>query len=165
MLGRILAPHGVRGWLKVYSYAQPPAALLQHQRWQLREPDAGTAEGLETRRVLQSQSEGRSLRVALEGISDRDAALRLSGWDILIERVELPAAAPREYFREDLVGCTVRNGEGTVLGTVQYFLEAPAGAVMIVRGAREYAVPALPPHLQRVDLERREIAVDWPADF
>jgi ribosomal 30S subunit maturation factor RimM len=48
---------------------------------------------------------------------------------------------------------------------VQYFLEAPAGAVMIVRGEREYAVPALPPHLKRVDLERREIAVDWPADF
>jgi len=36
---------------------------------------------------------------------------------------------------------------------------------MIVRGTREYAIPALPPHLQRVDLEGREIAVDWPADF
>jgi 16S rRNA processing protein RimM len=155
----------VRGWLKVYSYAHPPAALLQHECWQLHGPGSGSAEPLETRRVLQSQSEGQSLRVALEGIADRDAAQRLTGWDILIERVALPAAGAREYFREDLVGCTVRNGEGAVLGTVQYFLEAPAGAVMIVRGEREYAVPALPPHLQRVDLARREIAVDWPADF
>lgn len=165
MLGRILAPHGVRGWLKVYSYAQPAAALLQHERWQLRGPGAATGELLETHRVLQSESEGQSLRVALDGITDRDAAQRLSGWEILIERAALPAAAAREYFREDLLGCTVRNGEGAVLGTVQYFLEAPAGAVMIVRGEREYAVPALPPHLQRVDLDRREIAVDWPADF
>jgi 16S rRNA processing protein RimM len=155
----------VQGWLKVFSYADPPAALLQHEDWQLRAPGAATAEGLEPYRVLQSQCAGQSLRVALAGISDRDAAQRLSGWDILIERAALPAAATREYFREDLVGCTVRNGEGAVLGTVQHFLEAPAGAVMIVRGTREYAVPALPPHLRRVDLERREIAVDWPADF
>jgi 16S rRNA processing protein RimM len=165
VLGRVLAPHGVRGWLKVYSYADPPAALLQQERWALRDPVAGGADRVESHRVLQSASEGQSLRVALEGIADRDAAQRLCGWEILIERAALPAAAAREYFCDDLVGCTVRNGEGAVLGTVQYFLEAPGGAVMIVRGEREYAVPALPPHLQRVDLERREIAVDWPADF
>jgi 16S rRNA processing protein RimM len=152
----------VRGWLKVYSYADPPAALLQHERWELRTPGAA---GLEPCRVLQWQSEGRSLCVALDGITDRDAAQRLAGKEILIERAALPAAAPREYFRDDLLGCTVRNDEGAVLGTVQYFIEAPGGAVMIVRGEREYAVPALPPHLRRVDLERREIAVDWPADF
>jgi 16S rRNA processing protein RimM len=155
----------VQGWLKVFSYADPPAALLQYACWQLRAPGDAAAGGLEPYRVLQSQWAGPSLRVALEGITDRDAAQRLGGWDILIERAALPAAARREYFREDLLGCTVRNGEGAVLGTVQYFLEAPAGAVMIVRGTREYAVPALPPYLQRVDLERREIAVDWPADF
>jgi 16S rRNA processing protein RimM len=155
----------VRGWLKVYSYADPPAALLQHEHWQLRAPGGGSEQALQPYRVEHAQSDGKSLRVALEGVTDRDMAQRLSGWEILIERTALPAAAAHEYFREDLLGCTVRNGEGTVLGTVQYFLEAPAGAVMIVRGAREYAVPALPPHLQRVDLERREIAVDWPADF
>jgi ribosomal 30S subunit maturation factor RimM len=35
----------------------------------------------------------------------------------------------------------------------------------VVRGERAYAVPAGPPHLKRVDLQRREIEVDWPADF
>jgi len=155
----------VRGWLKVYSYTDPPAALLAHEYWQLRAPGSTDSETLQRHRLLRSESEGQSLRVALEGIDERDAAERLIGWDILLERAALPVAATREYFRDDLVGCTVRNGEGIVLGTVQYFLEAPAGAVMIVRGEREYAVPALPPHLQRVDLEQREIAVDWPADF
>ena len=155
----------MRGWLKVYSYTDPPAALLQHEQWQLRDPAAGATDTPETRRVLQAQSEKQSLLVALEGIADRDAAQRLCGWEILVGRAALPAAGERQYFREDLVGCTVRNGEGAVLGTVQHFLEAPGGAVMIVRGVREYAVPALPPHLRRVDLVQREISVDWPADF
>ncbi len=108
---------------------------------------------------------GRALRVELEGIDDRDAASRLCGCDILIERAELPAAGAQEYYREDLVGCTVRNLEGTVLGTVQHFLDTPAGAVMIVRGEREHAVPAVPAHLRRVDLGRGEVTVDWPADL
>jgi ribosomal 30S subunit maturation factor RimM len=77
----------------------------------------------------------------------------------------LPAAAEREYYREDLIGFTVRNVQGVVLGTLQYFLTAPATAVMVVQGEREYALPAVPPHLKRVDLQQREIEVDWPADF
>ncbi len=36
---------------------------------------------------------------------------------------------------------------------------------MVVKGEREYTVPAVPPHLRRVDLQRRLIEVDWPADF
>jgi 16S rRNA processing protein RimM len=155
----------VRGWLKVYSYTDPPAALLQHEQWQLRDPAAGATEPLELRRVVQAHSEGQSLRVMLEGIGDRDAAQRLCGFEVRVGRAALPAASERQYFREDLIGCTVRNGEDAVLGTLQYFLEAPGGAVMIVRGVREYAVPASPPHLRRVDLPQREIWVDWPADF
>jgi 16S rRNA processing protein RimM len=105
------------------------------------------------------------LRVALEGLEDRDAAEALRDFEIVIERAALPAAAEREYYRDDLLGFAVHNTEGVVLGTLQHFLAAPSVAVMVVRGEREYTVPAGPPHLKRVDLERREIEVDWPADF
>jgi ribosomal 30S subunit maturation factor RimM len=32
---------------------------------------------------------------------------------------------------------------------------------MVVRGTREYWVPAVPQHLRRVDLPARRIVVDW----
>lgn len=170
MLGRIVAPFGVRGWVRVYSYTDPPDALLQHRLWQLRQPgDAGPggteAESLRTLRVLQGQWDGSALRAQLEGIEDRDAADGLREWQILIARSALPAAAEREYYREDLLGFTVRNTEGAVLGELQHFLDTPASPVMVVKGEREYAVPAEPTYLKRVDLDRRELEVDWPADF
>ncbi len=117
------------------------------------------------RTVRQTQGSGLLLRVALDGVEDRDAAEALRGCEILVERAALPPPQAHEYYREDLLGFTVRNVEGVVLGTVQHFLTAPATAVMVVRGEREYVLPAAPPHLRRVDLERREIEVDWPADF
>jgi 16S rRNA processing protein RimM len=148
----------------VLSYTDPPDSLLQHRRWRVRRP--GGEEGSEqTLEVQHAQWDGHALRVALAGIGDRDAAEALREHEILVERSALPAAAEREYYREDLLGFTVRNTDGVVLGTLQYFLTAPAIAVMVVRGEREYAVPAGPPHLKRVDLQRREIEVDWPADF
>jgi ribosomal 30S subunit maturation factor RimM len=44
---------------------------------------------------------------------------------------------------------------------VAHFVETPAHALMVVRGTREYWVPAVPQHLRRVDLEARRIVVDW----
>jgi 16S rRNA processing protein RimM len=149
----------------VLSYTDPPESLLQHRRWRLRRPGESSEDSQRTLEVLQAQWDGHAMRAALAGIDDRDAAESLRECEILIERAALPAAAEREYYREDLLGFTVRNVQGVVLGTLQHFLTAPATAVMVVRGEREYAVPAGPPHLKRVDLQRREIEVDWPADF
>ncbi len=32
-MGRIAAPHGIRGWLKVVPWSQDPAALIAHKVW------------------------------------------------------------------------------------------------------------------------------------
>ena len=151
----------MRGALKVWSYADPPESLLQHRTWRLRRGDGSE----ETYKVLQSQWDGSVMRAELEGVADRDAAESLRDREILIERDQMPAMRPGEYYREDLEGFTVRNLEGVVLGTLQHFLEAPAGALMVVTGDKERWLPASGPFLKRVDLERREIEMDWPADF
>ncbi|HTW75153.1 MAG TPA: ribosome maturation factor RimM [Steroidobacteraceae bacterium] len=161
MVGRILAPHGVRGAVRVQSYTEPPGALLHHRRWLLRHPD-GAEEHLEIR---ETHPDGRTLRVSLAGVEDRDAAERLRGCDVLLERAGLPPLAAREYYREDLLGFQVRNREGVPFGELVHFLEAPAGALMVVRGERERWLPAGPPCLRRVDLARREIEVDWPPEL
>jgi 16S rRNA processing protein RimM len=162
VLGRIVGPHGVRGALKVHSYADPPQSLLQYRSWRLRRPDGGD----EAFQVLQSQWDGHAMRVMLAGVTDRDAAQLLRGREILIERDQLPPTRPGEYYREDLQGFTVRNAQGVVLGTLQHFLEAPAGALMVVvSGKQERWLPATAPFLKRVDLERGEVELDWPAEF
>jgi len=151
----------VRGALKVWSYADPPESLLQHRHWRLRRSDGGE----DCFQVLQSQWDGSAMRVQLDGVADRDAAEQLRDREILIARDQMPAVRPGEYYREDLQGFAVRNLEGVLLGTLQHFLEAPAGALMVVSGEKERWLPASAPFLKRVDLERREIEMDWPADF
>ena len=153
----------MRGGLTVWSYADPPQSLLQHRHWRLRRPD-GSEDMYE---VLQTHWDGHAMRVELAGVADRDAAAGLRDCQILIARGQRPAAGPGEYYREDLVGFAVRNAEGAVLGILQHFLEAPAGALMVVKATdgSERWLPGTAPHLKRVDLAAREIEIDWPVDF
>jgi 16S rRNA processing protein RimM len=157
----MLGAHGVRGWLKVVSYTEPADNLLQHPLWMLaREGEVG-----HEYRVRDAGFDGRWLRVSLEGVEDRDAAEALRGLNIEVARAALAPTGPREYYRDDLLGFKVSNLAGSALGQVSHFLEAPAAAVMVVRGEREHWIPAAPPHLVKVRLDAGEIVVDWPEEL
>jgi 16S rRNA processing protein RimM len=156
--GRVLGAHGVRGWLKVQSYTDPPENLLQHGVWTLCDLDGRRA----PYKVADAAFDGRWLRVRLEGIDDREAAEALRGRDIEVARSALPPTAAREYYRDDLLGFRVFNRAGVELGKLSHYIEAPAAPVMVVVGERELWIPAVPTYLVRVHLERGEIEVDWP---
>ncbi|MEO7775654.1 MAG: ribosome maturation factor RimM [Steroidobacteraceae bacterium] len=159
-LGRIAAPHGVQGWVKVDSFTDPPEALLERSTWCLQ----NAAGELQDCTLKDGQIYGRQLRVRLQGIEDRDAAALLTGRQIVIERDALPPTGEREYYRDDLIGLRVTNLEGVAFGTVSHFVEG-ATVLMVVRGERERWLPAGEPCLRRVDLANGEVKVDWPADL
>jgi 16S rRNA processing protein RimM len=160
-LGQVASPHGVRGAVKVNSWTDPPENLLRYQPWLLVWPGGRSRQVT----VLAGQRLGRQLRVELEGVGDRDAALALGGAEVQVPREALPPTAPNEHYRDDLIGFEVVNEAGSVLGTLSHFLDLPGGAVMVVSGQREHLVPAQPPHLRGVDIGSRRVQVDWPEDF
>jgi 16S rRNA processing protein RimM len=114
-------------------------------------------------RIEQRGRSGGALTVKLAGVEDRDQAAALTGAQICVPRAELPQRDDKDFYRADLIGCEVVNLAGVGLGVVQHFVETPAQALMVVRGEREYWVPAVPQHLRRVDLQARRVVVDWDA--
>lgn len=172
-LGRVGAPFGLAGWVHVSPFTGAPEALLEYGEWVLR-----LASGERKRyRLIEGHLHGERLVVRLEGIENRDGAALLTGAWVEIERAALPPTGDREYYRADLIGLEVENLEGAALGRVAYFIDAPAGAVMVVAGGeaaaagtgeatrREHWVLADPAHLRRVDLAAGRILVDWPAEL
>jgi len=172
-LGRIGAPFGLAGWVHVSSFTEPLEALLEYREWMLRRDDGER----KRRRLIDGHVQGERLVARLEGIEDRDGAALLTGAWVEVERAELPPTGDREYYRADLIGLEVENLEGIALGRVAYFIDAPAGAVMVVEdresaaagtpeaSRREHWVLANPAHLRRVDLAAGRILVDWPAEL
>src|SRR5450631_2175307 len=169
-LGVVGAPFGVRGWVKLRSFTDPPDRLLQHRSLQLCVGGSWVPYIIEA-----SGHSGGQLTAKLSGVNDRDQAGVLRGAQIGVPRAELPPRDAKDFYRADLIGCEVVNLAGRYLGKVLHFVETPAQVLMVVRGAatpgaaasdaaaplKEYWVPAVPLHLRRVDLQARRVVVDW----
>jgi 16S rRNA processing protein RimM len=164
VLGRLAAPWGVKGWIKLDSYTDPPQAILDHQLWHVARPQGGW----DVVRVVDGRRHGtqRAVLVQIEGVASPEAARAWVQREVALPRSELPALASGEYYWDDLLGCSVATLEGTELGVVSHFHEFPASPVLAVRdGARERWIPLGPRHLKRVDLEARRIVVDWDPEL
>jgi 16S rRNA processing protein RimM len=160
-LGVIGAPFGVRGWVKIRSFTDPPERLLSHRVLQL-----GMGGTWTPYRIEATGKSGGQLTAKLSGVNDRDMAQGLRGAAVCVPRSELPRRDDKDFYRADLIGCEAVNLAGTRLGRVAHFVESPAQVLMVVRGVetgdgREYWIPAVPQYLRRVDLAARRVIVDW----
>jgi 16S rRNA processing protein RimM len=159
-LGRIRGPYGVKGWVHVESYTDPPDRLLDYREWLVK-----SASG-EQFVPQEARTHGSGIVAKFEGIEDRDRAALLMGAVISVARSLLPQLGEREFYEADLIGLRVRNREGVELGVLQHFVATPGGSLMVIQGeGRETWVPAVPQHLTKVDVKAGLIEVDWPAEY
>jgi 16S rRNA processing protein RimM len=159
-LGRIGSPYGVLGWMHIQSFTEPLEGVLDYPVWSVRLGPGPQS----SYRLVEGRIQGRNLVARLEGVADRDAAALLRGAMIEVRRSALPPPGKREYYRGDLLGFAVRNLEGVELGKLDHFVDGTGSAMMVVAGAVEYWIPAIPQYLRKVDLESRVLSVDWLAD-
>lgn len=160
VMGHVVAPFGVLGWIKVHSYAQTKEGLLEYPVWWL-----GSGENWRELRVAEGGAHGKSLIARLEGCADRVSAAALKGQQIAVPRSSLPKANEHEYYWVDLIGLAVVNLEDEELGTVSAVLETGANSVLQVRGTRERLIPFIGQVIREVDLKARRIRVDWGLDY
>ena len=159
-LGRVGAPFGVQGWVKVTSYTEPVAGIADYPQWTL--VQRGEAREV---RVLEAKRAGSQVAVRLEGIETREAAQALTGAEVQVERSELPPVGPKEHYLLDLVGLEAVNREGAPLGHVDGFLDLPAHPVAVLRAGKvERLVPLVPERLVAVDLAAGCVTFDWHPD-
>jgi 16S rRNA processing protein RimM len=168
VLGRVIAPFGIQGWLKVLPLGDDPEAWRALPGWWLsKDPDGQDWRQFE---LEDMRPHGKGLAVKLRGIDDRTAAEALEKSYIAAPREALPATAKNEYYWADLIGLSVVNGRGAVLGTVAAMLESGANDVLVVREAagertRERLLPFVAQVVKAVDVAAGTISVDWDQDW
>jgi 16S rRNA processing protein RimM len=160
-MGRVLAPFGVRGWVKVEPFTEHPEALARFASWWL-------AKAGEWREVAVAEwaRHDRRLVVRFEGCASPEEAVRYRGSEIAVPREALPELGANEYYRADLIGLRVVNRAGEELGRIEGLLENGAHPVMSVRWeGGERLLPLAGNVVERIDLQAGEVQVDWDADW
>ena len=162
-LGEIVAPFGIKGWVKIYSHTDPPEQILAYRPWIL------VHKGRTWQAVpLQGKRHGRVVIAQLEGVADRNRAEELRGTEIYVERAVFPPTdeARGEFYWHDLIGMEVLNLEGKRLGRVVKLIETGANDVLVVQGEEEILIPWLWQRvIKGVDKRQGVIRVDWSGEF
>jgi len=160
VMGRIAAPFGIKGWVKVQSFSDDPGTLMDFESWRIGRGDKHTAFHVDT-----VQDHSNTLVAKLDGIDDRDAAFALRGQEISIQRSRLPPPADDEFYWSELIGLKVVNREGAVLGTVSSLMETGAHDLLVIKGTREHLIPFVAAFVGKVDVAGGVIEVDWGEDY
>jgi len=168
LMGAIIDAHGIKGEVKVKSFAGAPKAIASYGPL----TDAkGRAFALS---VTGQASPGKNgvgqdvLIARIDGVCDRNAAEALKGVELFVMRNRLPEIADEEeFYLADLIGLDVLDRHETALGRVGSVENYGAGDVISVdggpRGAFDVAfTKALVP---MVDLVGGKIVLDLPDGF
>lgn len=159
-MGRVSAPFGVKGWIKVQPFTAAAANLTSCAVWWIGRNGAWFKHSVGNARV-----HGRSVVAQLEGCDDREAAAQFRGMQVAIPRDVLPRPDTNEFYWADLIGLQVVNSAARDLGQVVRILETGANDVLVVEGGRERLIPFIAEVIREVDLAGRVITVDWDADY
>jgi 16S rRNA processing protein RimM len=159
-MGRISAPFGVRGWVKVQPNTAAAQNLLAYRTWWVE--DGGE---WRDRSVAQAKVHGHTVVAKLEGCEDRDAAAALRGKLVAVPRAELPGTQSGEYYWADLIGLAVVNESAQPLGRISGILQTGANDVLVVAGERERLIPFIATVVRSVDLPAGVMRVEWDADY
>lgn len=170
VMGRIAAPYGVKGWVKIQVFTQTLDSLLDYPDWLI-----GKNDQWQDAKVDESTTHGEFVVAKFAGCNDRDAAFALRGQEIAVNREELPEPEDGEYYWEDLIGLTVFNRENIELGKVVKLMETGAHDVLVIQGAeaqtagaqatKEILIPFVGIYVLNVDLAQGRIEVDWGLDY
>lgn len=156
LLGRIVGAHGIRGDVVIHSFAAAPEDIAAYG------PLYDKA-GARTFKLSAVRNTGKGVVARIAGVADRNAAEAMKGVELYVPRARLPAAGDGEFYVNDLIGMTVVDGDGQVVGVV---VDAPnygAGDLLEIRrkgGGPTELIPFNDGFVPDVDLAARRVTVN-----
>lgn len=159
-VGHILGAQGIKGEVRVFSNTDPRGNIVGYSPWQIE------VDGQLKNVGVSGRLQGKNVIANISGIEDRDQATALIGCKIYILSEQLPPLENDEYYWSDLIGLEVMSMQAVALGTVDSMMETGASDVMIIKGDRERLIPfVMKDIVQEIDLEKKQMIVDWQADY
>ena len=156
-LGKVVGIHGLKGWLKVQSFADPREGIFDYQPLII---------GGQTVKKFVGKIQGKGLMLHITGCDDRTSVEPLVGAIVEVERGQMPDLAADQFYWSDLEGLQVISSEGHDFGRVTQMMSTGANDVLVVQGATETLIPYVQGvYVLEVDLDAGTILVDWSPEY
>ncbi len=159
-IGCVTGAHGLRGEVRVRWFGDGPQTLLSLDEVWL---GSGSEDPLPKLFRVDRSGTGRAgeVRLALEGVTDREAAGALRGRIVLIDAADLEPLGEDDFYWHELIGCQVETTSGEPIGVVRELWDSGRHDILVVDGGRrgQVLIPTAREIMVQVDRDRRRIVV------
>jgi 16S rRNA processing protein RimM len=158
LLLKIGAPHGVKGAVRLISYAEDDGLLRSYSPFSDKNKNPYT--------LLTLSTIGKGLVGTFKEIPDRNMAEKLTHLELFIKREQLPAIDPDEFYINDVIGMKAMSQDGIHLGEITEVNNYGASDVLtlILLDGSEVLMPLGEPFVQDIDLDKNEMIVILPVE-
>ena len=157
-VGAIAGSFGLQGVVRLKSFCSTPEAIATY--------GALTSEdGSRSFTVKLTRPVANGLGARITGITTKEQADALKGTSLYADRSKLPSLPDDEFYHTDLIGMTVHDTGGALIGTVQAVHNHGAGDLLEIMGQGMKTALLLPFTLAiipTVDLAARRVIADLP---
>ena len=161
-MGYIANAFGIQGWVKIKTATEYSDSLDEYTQVYLKLKDGTVL----SKKIEKSFARDGVFHAKLAGVDDRDSAFALKGTIVAVDREEFPDLDEDEFYWVDLIGLNVINVQGESLGVVKDLMETGANDVLVAKlEQEERLIPFVAQYVVKVDMQNKQIIVDWGLDY
>ncbi len=156
-VGAIAGAFGVKGEVRLKSFCADPEDIATYGPLE-------TEDGARTFPVTLTGTTKNGLTARLSGISNKEAAEKLKGTRLYVDRSLLPDPGEDEFYHSDLLGLLVVDTGGAELGKVKAVLNHGASDLLEIAPpqGKPFLLPFTKDIVPTVDVAARRIVADPP---
>ena len=156
VIGKIVAPHGVRGDIRILPLTEKPEQFLDLDYLLLHDGRKLT--------IKHARFHKRMVLVTTEEIKSMNEAELLRDQEVLIKAEDLPELEEGQFYVADLIGLPVFDEEGKQIGTFKDSLSTGSNDVYVIAvpGEKDILWPALKIYVKEINLAEKRIVVTLP---
>ncbi len=144
--GKIVTTHGIRGEVKIMPYTDTPELLCEFDRLFIGKDKSELY-------IERSRTAKNMVIAKIEGVDTVEAAEKYRNKVLFMHRDDLELDEDT-YFIQDLIDMEVQDADsGFVYGKITDVLQNGANDVYVIKGDREYLVPAIPDVVISTDID------------
>jgi 16S rRNA processing protein RimM len=152
LIGKVLEPHGLKGEVKIFSFAGQPENIQHYKKLVLVTPSGQLSPPYS---MVKCRIKGKSAIVQLSSVRDRNGAEAITGMGVLILKEDLPQPGKDEFYLYPMEGLPVVTTQGRRLGTVTHIFSNGAQDLLVVQdNDEEYLIPILDTIIIHRDAEK-----------
>jgi len=157
LVGKLRRPHGLKGEMKLEVITDQPQVFRAEAKVYL----GGDFEPMD---IAQVRGHHPLLIISFHGVTSRDQVERLRNRGLYMKAEDLPPVSETDFNNSQLIGITVEDESGQILGRLAEILKTGANDVFIVKpeDGKELLLPAINSVILNLDIANKKIVVRPP---